>query len=66
LKSGVEARNPYPHKFNVTHTHKEFINEFSHLKKEEWGDKDVSIAGRLMNIRNSSKKMAFLDVYSEG
>ncbi|KAK1759577.1 lysine--tRNA ligase, cytoplasmic [Echria macrotheca] len=57
------ATNPYPHKFQVTYDDSNFHKEFEHLKPGETvEDKEISIAGRIYNIRASGAKLIFYDV----
>ncbi len=47
--------NPYPHKFNRTHTSAEIKKEFSEIKTDSTTKNKASIAGRLMIIRDIGK-----------
>jgi len=52
--------NPYPHKFHVTYDDTKFHEEFGHLKPGEAVEgKEISIAGRIYNIRASGAKLIF-------
>ncbi|WOK97026.1 lysine--tRNA ligase isoform X1 [Canna indica] len=59
--------NPYPHKFHVSMTIDEYIEQYkvlsdgTHLK-----DVEVNLAGRIMNKRTSSSKLYFYDLYGGG
>ncbi len=65
-----ESKNPdpYPHKFHVSISLSEFISKYEgkveagqHLDNEE-----VSIAGRLHNMRSAGQKLRFYDLHGEG
>ncbi|CCF49573.1 putative lysyl-tRNA synthetase, cytosolic [Ustilago hordei] len=65
-----ETKNPdpYPHKFHVSISLSEFIGKYEgkleagqHLDNEE-----VSIAGRLHNMRSAGQKLRFYDLHGEG
>lgn len=47
--SGVDV---YPHKFHVTHTNKEIIAKYTEPKPHTKTEDKVSMAGRLMTLRN--------------
>jgi lysyl-tRNA synthetase, class II len=58
---------PYPHKFHVDMTVHEFIQKFSEkTEKGVWLEDQVSIAGRVTNIRHQGKKLVFYDLKQEG
>ena len=59
---------PYPHKFHVKFNIKEFIETFSDRCEEGkfLEEEEVSIAGRITNIRSQSKKLIFYDIIGEG
>ncbi|WFC95537.1 lysine--tRNA ligase [Malassezia brasiliensis] len=64
-----ETRNPdpYPHKFNVTLSLTDFIAKYA--DKLEPGAQlpdEVSLAGRLHNMRASGQKLRFYDLHGEG
>lgn len=63
------GRNPYPHKFNRTHTIGKFAEEFE-SKCEEKGafleDTEVAITGRVNLIRAQGKKLIFIDIQQDG
>lgn len=64
-----ETRNPdpYPHKFNVTMSLTDFIAKYA--DKLEPGAQlpdEVSLAGRLHNMRASGQKLRFYDLHGEG
>jgi lysyl-tRNA synthetase, class II len=58
--------NPWPHKFHVSISVPDFLAKFDHLKDEEESSEEVSVAGRVMLIRASSKKLAFYDLHADG
>ncbi|MGB9615025.1 MAG: lysine--tRNA ligase, partial [Fervidobacterium sp.] len=43
--------NPYPYSYNKTHTTEDIKKQFENLSNGEVTDKRVSIAGRVMSIR---------------
>lgn len=54
---------PYPHKFNVQLTVHEFIQKYSPLTQNgAWLEEQVSLAGRVTNIRHMGKKLVFYDL----
>lgn len=58
LKS--QGINPYPHTFRPTLTFQEYASKFEHIEHStEYLDTVESIAGRVMLIRDSSKKLKF-------
>ncbi|ORX40697.1 hypothetical protein BD324DRAFT_611813 [Kockovaella imperatae] len=63
--------NPYPHKFNVDQSIPRYIAEWGAEGKIENGTsasdaKPVSLAGRVMSIRESGAKIKFYDVHADG
>lgn len=65
LKEANES--PYPHKFHVSTSLEEFIDNYSSLKDGEvLGNKTVSVAGRVHAIRESGAKLIFYDLRGEG
>lgn len=58
--------NPYPHKFAVSIGLPAFLEKFGGLADAEEATEEVSIAGRVMLIRNSSKKLNFYDIHADG
>lgn len=62
-----QGLNPYPHKFVVSISLTDYIENYSHLKD---GDVDQSkvetISGRLHAKRESSSKLIFFDLRAEG
>ncbi len=58
---------PYPHKFHVQLTVRQFINNYAPLTQNgQWLEDTVSIAGRVTNIRHQGKKLVFYDIRQEG
>ncbi len=51
---------PYPYKFEKTHSAEEVLSQFSNLEKGEESGVFISVAGRIMSIRNSGM---FIDIY---
>jgi lysyl-tRNA synthetase, class II len=57
--------DPYPHKFQVSMAIPEFIEKYSHLQRgEQLKDIQVSMAGRVMVIRDNNK-LKFYDLHGE-
>ncbi len=58
IESGI---NPYPNKFNKTHSVYEVVKEFSNFSHEKLEEKDykVSVPGRIMSIRKMGKATFF-------
>lgn len=62
-----EGRTAYPHKFHVSHSHADFVEQFNSLSTgESLQDETVSVAGRVQFIRTASKKLVFIDLQSCG
>jgi len=63
-----EKYNPYPHKFDVSHTIPQFIKEFEPqcTEKGQFIEKEVTVAGRVTNIRPSGNKLVFYDLKGDG
>ncbi|XP_050425307.1 lysine--tRNA ligase isoform X1 [Adelges cooleyi] len=62
-----DGEEPYPHKFNVTLSLENFINEFQSLNESQiLHDKEFSVAGRVHAIRESGPKLIFYDLRGEG
>jgi lysyl-tRNA synthetase, class II len=55
-----EGINPYPYTFDRSHQASEIHHQFSHLQNAESAPEIVTVAGRLMAIRNSGM---FLDLH---
>ena len=45
--------NPYPYKFEKSHTNAELQSSYGHLENGQETEDTVSVAGRIMAIRNS-------------
>ncbi|RSH91724.1 lysyl-tRNA synthetase [Saitozyma podzolica] len=63
--------DPYPHKFHVSQSVPSFIKEWGTEGKIENGttvtdSKPISLAGRVMTIRESSSKLRFYDLKADG
>ncbi|XP_050525159.1 lysine--tRNA ligase isoform X2 [Daktulosphaira vitifoliae] len=62
-----DGDEPYPHKFNVTSSLEDFINEYQSLSESQiFHDKELSVAGRVHAIRESGPKLIFYDLRGEG
>ena len=62
-----DGKNPYPHKFEVTHSFIDIIAKYSDTNAGSHVETDlVSVAGRVMTIREASKKLYFMTVVSNG
>lgn len=73
IKALRETKNPdpYPHKFHVSHGIPKFIEEYGAEGKIANGDaikdiKQVTLAGRVQTIRESSSKLRFYDIKADG
>jgi lysyl-tRNA synthetase class 2 len=63
----AEGRYAYPHKFDVSHSHAAFLEQFKGLTTgQTLEDTTVSVAGRVQFIRAQSKKLYFIDLQSCG
>ena len=60
--SGIDL---YPHKFHTSISFKNFIEKYSHIDKDQSESEIVSIAGKVLSIRFSGKKLMFVDLYSQ-
>ncbi|KAA8491345.1 Lysine--tRNA ligase [Porphyridium purpureum] len=59
--------NPYPHKFQPTHTLALFIQQFAGLEDGARADDvEVAVAGRITNKRASGPKLVFFDLKADG
>ena len=59
--------NPYPHKFHVKDDLRQFLKEYTYLKKgEQLPEKEVRIAGRIYTKRAAGAKLVFYDIRAEG
>jgi lysyl-tRNA synthetase, class II len=57
--------DPYPHKFQTTMAIPEFIDKYTHLARgDQLTNTPVSLAGRIMTIRDSNK-LKFFDLHGE-
>lgn len=59
---------PYPHKWALTHTLPKAVAEFDPICSEKgkfFDEKVVSLAGRVLSIRASSRKLFFIDIVGE-
>lgn len=61
----TQGKNPYPHKFEISHTFSQIIDEYSPIEKGKIVDINVSIAGRVIGIRDYGK-LVFITLVSEG
>ncbi|TFL06847.1 lysine-tRNA ligase [Pterulicium gracile] len=66
----TQSPNPYPHKFHVTSSLSNYISKYGEEGVIKPGERaqgeQVSLAGRIHNIRASSSKLRFYDLHSEG
>lgn len=61
------GENPYPHKFHVSISLANFIEQYGHLKDGDVLEEvTVSLAGRIHAIRESGAKLRFYDCRGEG
>ncbi|MCH96561.1 lysine-tRNA ligase-like, partial [Trifolium medium] len=61
-----EGKNPYPHKFSVTLSIEQYINEYGRLNNGQHLDGvSVSLAGRIMEKR-AFAKLVFYDLHGGG
>mmetsp|Transcript_30355 Transcript_30355/g.49415 ORF Transcript_30355/g.49415 Transcript_30355/m.49415 type:complete len:598 (+) Transcript_30355:182-1975(+) len=62
-----KGRNMYPHKFVVTCSIPQYVLDYGELAtKEQLDHLSVSVAGRVINIRQMSKKLRFYDIQGDG
>lgn len=54
-----KKRDPYPHKFHVSIDIDAYRKKYEHLKPEQLLEETVSVAGRIVFVRASSKKLVF-------
>lgn len=67
LKKGPKNDHPYPHKFNVSISLEEFIENYKNLESGEVLENvTISLAGRVHSIRESGAKLIFYDLRGEG
>ena len=64
-KMKAAGETPYPHKFNVSVSIKNFIRKYESLKNDETHTDKVSVAGRIYTRRLSGKKLIFYDLHGE-
>eukprot|EP01132_Coremiostelium_polycephalum_P006182 gene6182-7697_t len=58
--------NPWPHKFNVSHSLPKFVEEFSSIQKEDPPlSQVVTIAGRVLSKRAAGSALFFYDITGE-
>lgn len=63
----IAENHTYPHKFNTTCTFKEYIEKYNSVDDgSRHRDKVESIAGRILEIRTSGKKLVFITMISNG
>ena len=56
-------RNWYPHKFGFTMSVSDFLDKFSSLDSSDQSEKrDISLCGRITNIRKHGKNLSFIDI----
>ena len=55
-ESGVD---PYPYQFEKTHDAKQIIEKYDPIEKEDIGEDEVSVAGRIMQCRKMGKASFF-------
>lgn len=61
------GENPYPHKFEVTISVNQFIDDYAHLESETVEEeKRFSLAGRIVSRREFGDKLVFYDLSGEG
>jgi lysyl-tRNA synthetase class 2 len=63
---GDKDNHPYPHKFNVQLSVKEFIDKYDYLTKDQRLEEQASAAGRITNYRRSGKNFIFYDIRDDG
>ncbi|KAK8745585.1 hypothetical protein OTU49_000274 [Cherax quadricarinatus] len=61
-----EGHVVYPHKFYVSISLTEFLRTYESLGQGEEGKEELSLAGRVHAIRESSQKLRFYDLRGEG
>lgn len=67
LKKGSKDDHPYPHKFSVSISLEEFIENYKDLESGEVLENvTISVAGRIHSIRESGAKLIFYDLRGEG
>ncbi|KAJ0401865.1 hypothetical protein P43SY_007799 [Pythium insidiosum] len=64
---GIPGFKRYPHAFPISMTLREFQHKYADLPaKARETEQPVNVAGRIVSIRASSKKLVFIDVQSDG
>jgi lysyl-tRNA synthetase class 2 len=59
--------DPYPHKFEVSITMRDFKKQYAGLENGQHNKEiEVSVAGRIVQIRSSSTKLHFIDIEYDG
>jgi lysyl-tRNA synthetase class 2 len=60
--------DPYPHKFHVSISLTDYIEKYQDRVKmgEHMEGEEVTVAGRLHNMRSSGTKLRFYDLHGEG
>ncbi|XP_049877716.1 lysine--tRNA ligase-like isoform X2 [Pectinophora gossypiella] len=67
LKNATRDNNPYPHKFNVTVSLEEILEQYKYLRNGELlEDVNFSIAGRVLSIRKSRLHSLLYELKTEG
>ncbi|XP_042866369.1 lysine--tRNA ligase-like isoform X2 [Penaeus japonicus] len=61
-----EGKAVYPHKFHVSTSLTLFLEKYSTLGQNEEGKEEITVAGRVHAIRESSQKLRFYDLRGEG
>ena len=56
----------YPHKFHVSISLTDFLEKFQNVTNENVSQEEVTVAGRVHAIRESSQKLRFYDLRGEG
>uniref|UniRef100_A0A7N2MV72 lysine--tRNA ligase n=1 Tax=Quercus lobata TaxID=97700 RepID=A0A7N2MV72_QUELO len=61
------GEEPYPHKFDVTMSNPEYVEQYKNIGNgEHLEDVTVNLAGRIMSKRSSSSKLFFYDLHGGG
>lgn len=64
---GILGFRQYPHTFPITHSFKEYQQQYDALEPKARESQDaVALAGRIVSIRAASKKLVFIDIQSNG
>lgn len=61
-----DGKSVYPHKFHVSTSLTDFLETYKDLTQEQQGQEEVTVAGRVHAIRESSQKLRFYDLRGEG